>query len=394
MRKILPGILKHHLIPVIFSCILIYCLDKIGSQFIEGDCISQTIHISGAAVSERGMFDNCSREQAEIELMGSLQNKHKLTVFGSSELQENPYSCFNFLPDSIGIPTTAFGHAYHQNLSVACELLAAGSKLDGANVCVILSPGWFESEGTNIEAFLEFVRPNFIRSIVHNLSIPKKDKLHVANYVHNHFSDINNPSNELIYLNNMSMYESKKWLPNTFEKYSLCRLKNVEYQVTLPKTPKKHGLPPVNWELTKKRLQQEFLKTCTNNSIYVDSSYYTTYLLKDGKYSKSIMKPLELGDEFNDFKLVVEILKRHHCNATFVLQPLNPYNFDDLDQFDHVKSAIKSELKKAGFPLLDLYVNSTREYIPGMLKDIMHPGDRGWMDINEFLTNHYKKLYE
>ncbi|MNJ86139.1 hypothetical protein D3C87_36260 [compost metagenome] len=393
MKKILSGLFKYHLIPIILSILLIYCLNAVASRYIVIGNAAETEIVSGVAVSERGMFNNCTKKQAEIELMGSLQDKSKLSVFGSSELQDLPYSCFLFLPDSMGIKTTGFGHAYHQNLSIACELLAAGDKLNGANVCVILSPGWFESEGTNIEAFLEFVRPNFIRSIVHNPSIPKKDKLHIANYVHDHFSDINDPSNELIYLNSMSMYENKKWIPNTFEKYSLQRLKKVEYRVTSKKTGKKTPFP-VDWELTKNRLQQEFLKTCTNNSIYVDSFYYTTYLLKDGKFSKSKMDPVELGDEFNDFKLVVEILKRHHCNATFVLQPLNPYNYDDLSQFDHVRSQIKSELKKAGFPLLDMYVTNTKEYTPGILKDIMHPSNRGWMEINAFLTDHYKKLYE
>jgi single-strand DNA-binding protein len=38
-----------------------------------------------------------------------LTNKNKLTLFGSSELQSLPYSAFYFLPDSAGIPVTAFG---------------------------------------------------------------------------------------------------------------------------------------------------------------------------------------------------------------------------------------------------------------------------------------------
>lgn len=396
MKKILSGLFKYHLVPIIFSLFLIYCLNAVGSRFIVNGSAPETEIITGTASSERGMFDNCSERQAQIELIGSLQNKKKLTVFGSSEFQSLPYSCFFFLPDSIGIKTTGFGHAYHQNLSIACELLAAGDQLNGANVCVILSPGWFQTEGTNIEAFLEFVRPEFIRSIIHNPSIPESNKLHLAKYVHDHFGDINDPSKELIYLNSMSIYANNKWVPNTFNEYSLQKIKKVKYRVASLDGHGRNGKGPRfdSWEITKKRLQQEFLRSCTNNSIYVDSSYYSTYLLQDGEYKKSKTDPIALGDEFNDFKLVVEILKRHKCNATFILQPLNPYHFEGLKEFDEVRARIKSELNQANFPFLDLFVTTPKKYTPGILKDIMHPSDRGWMDMNAFLTDHYKKLYE
>lgn len=394
MKKILLGLFTYHLIPIILSIFLIYCLNVIGSRFVGSGGKPETEIISGKASSERGMFDNCSKRQAQIELIGSLQNKQKLTVFGSSEFQSLPYTCFFFLPDSIGIKTTGFGHAYHQNLSIACELLAAGDQLNGANVCVVLSPGWFETEGTNIEAFLEFVRPEFIRSIIHNPSIPKSNKLHLAKYVHDHFGDINDPSKELIYLNGMHIYENNPLIPNTFHGYSLQKIKNVRYEVTSAQWAKPSHRKPVDWNATKKRLQQEFLRSCTNNSIYVDSAYYATYLVKDGTYKKSKTDPIELGAEFDDFKLVVEILKRHKCNATFILQPLNPYHFEGLNEFDQVRAQIKSELNKAGFPFLDLFVTDKKEYTPGLLKDIMHPSDRGWMDMNAFLTEHYKRLYE
>lgn len=394
MKKILTGLFSYHLVPIILSLFLIYCLTAVVSRFLVNDLAPKTEIISGVASSERGVLDNCSQKQAQIELIGSLQNKEKLTIFGSSELQSLPYTCYFFLPDSIGIKTTGFGHAYHQNLSIACELLAAGDKLNGANVCIILSPGWFQTEGTNIEAFLEFVRPEFIRSIIHNPSIPKSNKVHLAKYVHDHFGDINDPSKELIYLNSMSIYENNSWFPNTFQEYSLKKIKKVVYKVTSAQFAKPSHHKPFDWNKTKKRLQAEFLRSCTNNSIYVDSAYYSTYLLADGNYKKSKVDPIELGAEFNDFKLVVEILKRHKCNATFILQPLNPYHYDGLNAFDQVRAQIKSELSKSGFPFLDLFVTNQKEYTPGILKDIMHPSDRGWMDINVFLTDHYKKLYE
>lgn len=393
MKKILSGLMLHHLIPIAISLVLIFLLDTFLSKGLKTES-NEKILVTGVSKSVRGMYNNCSTSEAEIELMGSLQDKQKLNVFGSSELQDLPYSCFFFLPDSLGLKTTGFGHAYHQNLSIACELLAAGKHLDGANVCVILSPGWFQSEGTNIEAFLEFVRPNFLRAIIHDNSIPKSNKLHISHYVNDHFKDISNPSKELIYFKNMNLYEKAPWFLKTFTTYTESIIQEVKYDVVVKSPELAKRREPFDWNITRRRLQQEFLKTCANNEVFVDSAYYTHYLIKDGKQVDAPIEPVNIGQEFEDFKLVLEILARHKCKATFILQPLNPYIYRRLEYFNPVRSRIKTELAKYNFPLLDLFAANTKEYTPGILKDIMHPSNRGWIEMNAFLAKHYKSLYE
>ena len=89
-----------------------------------------------------------------------------------------PYASYNFLPDSLGIPALGIGHAYHQELSILSALLAAGKKVDGSKVCIVLSPGWFYPGGKTIpQAFIEFVRPNFLNSIINDKSIDEKYRL-------------------------------------------------------------------------------------------------------------------------------------------------------------------------------------------------------------------------
>lgn len=393
MKIILQGLFKYHLIPIVISLTVVFLIDWAVVK-VEKNSSFKTEVISGTAVSERGLIPNCSEKQGEIELIGSLQNPYKLSIFGSSELQAANYSAYTFLPDSLGLKTTAFGHAQHQCLSIACELLAAGDHLNGANICIILSPGWFESEGTNIEAFLEFVRPNFLKSIIHNEKIPKGEKVRIANFINDHYSDVNNPSKELTYFRNFSTQEKYGCLPQGFLMYAKNHIPNVEYKVVskVKKQPGKNHFS--DWEKAKKRIQAEVLKSCANNEIYVDSAYFRQYLLRDGRYEADKMEELDPVNEFGDFKMVVDILKRHHCKATFIIQPLNPYHFADLHQFNATKAKIKSELAKAKFPVLDLYVTSKKEYTPGILKDVMHPSDLGWMEINEFLVKQYPNLHE
>ena len=63
--------------------------------------------------------------------------------------------------------------------------------------------------------------------------------------------------------------------------------------------------------------------------------------------------------------------------------------YTNLSEFKPVISKIERELNKANFPFLNLFVYSEEEYIPGFLDDIMHPSNRGWMDMNEFLVKQY-----
>lgn len=394
MKKILTGLFKYHLFPITISLGVVYLLNFLIVTFYKPDKTPEHIVVSGTAVYDRGIIANFYDKQNEIELIGSLSDQKKLTILGSSELGGETYSSYFFLPDSIGIPTTAFGHQHHQNLSIACELMAVGDKLEGANVCVILSPGWFETDGTNIEAFLEFVRPDFLRRIIHDPSIPRLNKLRVADFVCDFYGDINNPSVELTYLKNMSLYGRYSWMPGKFNDLPLDIIPHVDYKVVSGLKKLKPVKGNIDWAASKKKAQEEFLKTCRNNSAYVDSAYYVENLLKDGKRRRGRMIPASSDREFEDFQLVVEILKRHHCKATFILQPLNPYHFDYMYRFTKIQKRIRQELARAHFPVLDMYSTDKSRYVPGTLKDIMHPGNRGWIEMNEFLVKQYRHLYE
>lgn len=395
MKTLLKGLINQHIIPIILAIIVLIGADWILSNKFHKSNVENSnpniIVVKGVAMSLRNSFENCTSKQAEIELIHALQKVDKLIIMGSSELQSLAYSPYYFLPDSAGIPTIAFGHAYHQNLSIACELLAAGDQLNGANVCILLSPGWFET-GTNVEAFLEFVRPNFLRRIIHDTSIPEEEKMRIAKFIYTHFNEINNPSIELMYFKEMYL---KKLLFNFPKSFTLSNslIKKVTYNISsdydwssLKRNPSFDVLK------TKKQLENTFLKTCSNNTIFVDSNYYTSYLAKGGKYTSGYFSSFTNREELEDFFMVVDILKRHNCNATFVLQPLNPYHYKGLENFNWVKKEIIKKLNEANFPLLDKYVTSPKEYDVLFLKDIMHPGDRGWMEVNEFLIKNYSHV--
>ncbi|MFA7273723.1 MAG: D-alanyl-lipoteichoic acid biosynthesis protein DltD [Crocinitomicaceae bacterium] len=365
------------------------------------------IHIKGQQdLNLRWRVNFDETEKAELDLMASLKNRNQLTLFASSELVDEPYCSLNYLPDSLGFPVLAIGHAHHQCLSILAELMAGREYLNDAKVCIVLSPGWFESAGTNAEAFLEFVRPNFLDRIWLDSKIKKSYKIHLGAFIHknkNVFTSISPEMDRFLNLYRMDkqlnssgaqpietfeyqlVQTAKKTFPESFNK-----IKKIEYDFAL--APKLMRSDYSNFEKDAIAAKKDVLGRFSNNSIFVDSNYYTTYISdQNGKHLPGNMDIIELAanDEFEDLKMLLTFLKEQKVNCTFVMQPLNPYHYTNMEINTEAMEKIIGLVKKTGFPLLNLYVNKKEQYEPAILKDVMHFSDYGWMKVSQFLQNTY-----
>jgi D-alanine transfer protein len=390
MKNRIGEFVKFHLAPaalsVVVICILMYIFSAYGPKQIKGTTI-----ISGQQQRIRATFANCEEgNQAEIDLAGAFKNKRMLTVLGSSELGSDAYSPYYFLSDSLNLPTMGYGHAYHQSFSMYCELLAMGDLIDGSRICVLISPGWFATEGTNIEAFLEFVRPNFLKSIAHNSNINMADKLEIGRYIYENIDQIDQPGPTIRYFSNLYAVRG-----NTFLRSFVEGIKNttssIEYDITLPSIPARQP-NDIDWEAKKKILQEDFVSD-VSNPVYVRDDYYKEHLqTEEGKLripDPTVLEPSSDNRELADFKLLVALLKKHNVKASFVIQPLNPYYYNDLEKYNEIVSSVLQTIDQHNYPYLNMFVTKKNEYEPGTLRDIMHLGDYGWLKIDQFLWKEY-----
>lgn len=391
MKKWISNSITFHFLPILIGVVLtITCLfffDKI-LEMKKGE----TELISGKQKMLRGTNANCVEgNQAELELAGSLKNPESITIFGSSELGVFPYSPYFFLPDSLHMPTVAFGHAHHQSFAMFCELLAMQKQLKNTKICILISPGWFDTEGTNIEAFLEFVRPNFLKSIIHNREISIESKLEIGKYISENISLIKAPSSSILYFENLYKKKSFSLLNEIIKK--LNGGKEVIYTVSTAKNTLPRAID-VDWKKSRSRIQREFIASVKTNKFYISDEYYTQFLLdKDKQYKSGTTNKFNVSTnrELADLKLLVELLKKQECDASFVIQPLNVYHFEGLENYNEIIKSIEKLISDYDYPCLNMFVTKKQDYEPGTLTDVMHLGDYGWMKINEFLVNTYKK---
>jgi poly-D-alanine transfer protein DltD len=384
--------LKNHLFPLILSIIVVYLT---GEYLLNINFESNTTVINGRQDSVlRFQANYANGVQAEVDFVAALKNKNSICMMGSSEFG-NPqlnYYPFLFLRDSLNMNIIGFGHAYHQCFSIYTQLLAFEDELENANICIILSPSWFITEGTNIEGFIEFVPDNYLQRIIHNPEITLDEKLIIGKYLFEHFDQINQPTLSISYLSNLYRFRNTPYLQKWLNLYK-NRISNISYNIKLlpKKTP--HF---TNKSLIRKSLKQKYLSDIKTNKIFVNDAYYTEHLSnKKRSYEHGVIERKDFKNkrELYDFKLLVDLLKRKKCKASFVLQSLNNYHYKGLELFKATESEILYRLKKHNFPTLDMFSLTKRGFEPGVLNDIMHTGDYGWSLINQFVyTNYYPIL--
>jgi len=389
MKKVL---FKHALLIGLASALAAVFVYLVGILF-SNEGFNNRI-IKGEREQRSGVMFNFSKgEQSEIDFLASLSDKKTITLMGSSEFADDTISPYYYLPKHMNQPVLAIGHAYHQTLSILCELLAGQKYLNESKVSIIFSPGWIESGGTNIEAFLEFVRPDFLKMIYHNPNIPLKFKLRIGKFIDENYNLIDSPSMvfrqfRLLYLSNGVPVFSQ--ICDVYGK----KVKNIDFQIrdTFSRNTKRLELPN-DYDAISEKLRLDFVNGIKSNSIYVNDVYYNTHLYADKVYREGHTGSvsLENNGEFEDFKLLLEIIEMYNIKASFIFQPFNPYYYKGTEDMGKTMDVVKGILDKKKIPYLDLYANGKKDYVPGTLADVMHFGTYGWTRINQFLMTTYEK---
>lgn len=384
--------IQFHTSAIALAIILSICVVEVFFQ-IYGKTTDKTILITGNQTLSRGTQANyLIGKQAEIEWMSALKNKDNIILLGSSEFGSFPRSTYLELPDSLNISCVGFGHAFHQSFSMYCQLLAGREYLKDAKICVIFSPSWLETEGTNIEAFLEFVPTNFLRKIIHDDKISKTFKNKIGEYIYRNNDIIESPNHILKFYKNAYLTKDLPYLKNKFEQYK-NNIASVKYEVKpLAQKSSKKGLP-LDYKEQMQQTKNEFIKSVKTNKIFVSDEYFTEYILdkKTGKNGNGNISKLDYlnSQEMKDFLMLIQVLKYYKADVSIIIQPLNNYHYRGIENLNPAIHSIEKELKSKKIPYLNLFAYSKADFEPAVLNDIMHLGNYGWMKVNCFLFENY-----
>lgn len=411
------ALLKHHIFPFLLAlgiCFLLARSGKINAYSHQPAKIDTAI----SAQTYQPYFTNDLN--TELWLRSHLKNK-SVVLIGSSELtaQSRKYIANKFLTDSMHIPCIAFGKGGNQCFSIFCQLLSFNKELKNSRVVIILSPGWFDeyADGTSTEMFLLYNNRRTLGYILADDSIPGRFKNYIGNYVSHHLSAIDAPDENLLGFYYFHKQENpvNKIATYPFAAFHrFCRHKRNDifrdayadhsfpYPVDFAETEKMipHSNPvdeelrfqQVNWDSLSQLELNAFKIASSNNTAGVENEYYDTWIR--GKALKKINNiPLTANTEYQDFLMLMDLLRHYDVNAYFIIQGLNPYAFEAPEKLDPTVDALEKEIVKRDYKYFNMFTSSKSAYVKGTLNDIMHTGEYGWLKIDSAIVHHYFKPY-
>jgi D-alanine transfer protein len=330
-----------------------------------------------------------------------LEDKHFLPMYGSSELarldQFHPSNYFKVT----GEPFTPFlvGRGGTESLIHLLNFSEHIDQLKGRKIVFVLSPQWFQPNGTDESHFV----PNYSSLQGYDFAFNNKINPTIKRRAIKRlltFSPVkNDPILSTIYkaeISHNAWDKEKAYVvrPFAYAYKNMLMKKDLYYSFTggiKQHRTIQHDLKGKNWNQLETEANKVGANNSTNNQFCVINSQYNKIKkmvpsLKNGKLNATYGK----GPEYHDFQLVLDVLKQSGADPLFISVPVNGKWYDYTGFPKEGRTAyynrIKKQIEADGFQVADF---SSHEYDPYFMKDTIHIGWKGWVYTDQAIKDFY-----
>jgi D-alanine transfer protein len=331
-----------------------------------------------------------------------LEDSHYLPMYGSSELARldrfHPSNYFQVT--KAGFTPFLVGRGGTESLIHFMNFSEHIDSLKGKKIVFVLSPQWFQPRGTDESHFV----PNYSSLQGYDFAFNNKVKPEVKKLAIKRlllFTPVkDDPILSTLYKAEIS---NNAW---TKQKASLVRPFAFAYRNLLEKkdlfytfaggVPRSREISPQvkhqSWDQLANQADQVGAKSATNNQFYVINSQYNKF--KKKLPSLRNYRPhatYKNSPEYQDFQLVLDVLKQAGAKPLFISVPVNGkfYDYTGFPRSGRMVyyKKIKDQIESEGFQVADF---SNHEYDPYFMKDTIHIGWKGWVYTDKAIEDFYK----
>jgi D-alanine transfer protein len=361
-------------------------------------------------------FPNYNNDfQVEDFVFKHLKGGNTLVVIGSSEMANSEFASipFNFYK-CIGI-----GHDGNQCLSIFTQLCAMSNSLPNAKIAIMISPGWFcdnYADGTSLHSFLEYNDKHLLYNAYYNKALPEKYKAYIGAYLADHVNTLESPTGILkVFLydflsdenfKNRMLYAPFKAYYHWYCEHEISQYAKNKKEINSnlldfcsPYTDSAISALPAmqvtkNWDSLYSKAVKEFAANSTNNNMAINNTYYSQWIKTHHMKHLRIVEDAK-NQEMKDFKMLLDLIRYYNIDAYFVIPPLNPLAYDNLNELEPQINEIQQEVERNKFECYNMYVSDSNHYAKGILTDVMHLGELGWYKVDSAIYHHfYLKKHE
>lgn len=392
--------LIYFIIPLVVGGIFLFGLNKFLDSKID------------YMLEEKDLKPIMNNSLSNIKDKGVIANNHFLQkkdimMLGSSELghstKQHPTYYFNTNRSKNGVIT--IGRAYTQNLQDTTILGSFDPSIKDKKVVLLVSMQWFmDKEGVTSHHYQTRFSPTQFYAFLNNPDISKENKIKFVNRASKLLIGSEEYKSEAVYA---KLYSSDTFVSKV-EKVLLApyfefredtvklKEKGMLYERLVNLPDKKALAPgkPINWNKEMDQAIVDAKKRVGKNNLCIDKIYYKKNFGKNLDKVRGKYKGVNLVDskEFDDYQLTLDVCNDLGIKPVIVLIP-------GMDKFYNVTGISKDEryefynkasnlAKQHGFDVIDLRSKENEKYY---LRDVMHLGTKGWVDVCEKLFKEFNQ---
>ena len=338
-----------------------------------------------------------------------LLSENEIMLLGSSELslsvkKQHITSYFNegLTRDKL----FTVGRPYSQGLQQALAIgsLNPNTIKDKKVVMLVSLQAFLSKGGMPKKAFQSRFSPSQFYAFLDNDKINNEEKIEMAKRVSRLLSGTRDFKEEKLYAkiystdNLKSKIEKVLFYPYFIFRKGEVKLKEKgEVYTYLKSLPEKQDINnkevrKIDWNKEDKIAIKDAKLRTNENKYKIDNEYYEKILKDRLKKMKGAYKNVQLlnSKELDDYIQFLDVSKSLGIKPLIIIMPNSDwyYNYTGLtkEKRDLFYDTIDKYAKEKGFEVVNLKNKENTDYY---LKDIMHLGTRGWVDISEIIYNKY-----
>lgn len=392
--------LIYFIIPLVVGGIFLFGLNKFLDSkidyMLEEKDLKPIMNNSLSNIKDKGVIaNNYFLQKKDIMMLGSSELGHST--------KQHPTYYFNTNRSKNGVIT--IGRAYTQNLQDTTILGSFDPSIKDKKVVLLVSMQWFmDKEGVTSHHYQTRFSPTQFYAFLNNPDISKENKIKFANRASKLLIGSEEYKSEAVYAKLYSSYTfvskvEKVLLAPYFEfREDTVKLKEkgmlYERLVNLPDKKALAPGKPINWDKEMDQAIVDAKKRVGKNNLCIDKIYYKKNFGKNLDKVRGKYKDVNLVDskEFDDYQLTLDVCNDLGIKPVIVLIP-------GMDKFYNVTGISKDEryefynkagnlAKQHGFDVIDLRSKENEKYY---LRDVMHLGTKGWVDVCEKLFKEFNQ---
>lgn len=321
-----------------------------------------------------------------------LKHSKYVPIYGSSELSRwDPFHPSNYF-ETNAAPFTPYLVGKGGMTSIIHDLNFAthAARLKNKQMVIIVSPQWFVKHGTDEQHFA----PNYSSLQAYELPFNKEVDEQVKRKLMQRLMTYNAVKNDTIlyqlydaYLNDKKIKFNILSVPaKTY--LSVLKKKDLYFTLLNDSTTNRHQSDEVKdktWEELQTQADSYGEERTQQSEFYIDDKVYNhkKHSIKEMK-GKNKGRSYAESPEYDDFQLMLDILKQSGAEPLFVIIPVNGTYYDytgfpEKGRQDYY-TRIKTQINGSGFTYADY---SDYEYEPYFMRDTIHIGWKGWVYLDE-----------